>query len=136
VRQRRRLNHDVAIRETIARPGARRLLVDYHERIVATSASPDRRARSALALDRLGREQSEEADRLRRIEAATPPATTFEGQLQRRVRDREDDDELETVWNGTRGHDGQSLTTNDGLGSSLAPGPGLRCDTGFRARQR
>jgi hypothetical protein len=46
----------------------------------------------------------EHEDRLRRIEASTPPAHTIEGQLQRRVRDRDREDaDLETVWSGGEG---------------------------------
>lgn len=39
---------------------------------------------------------------MRRIESSLPPESTFEGQLQRRVRES-DGAELETVWDGTRG---------------------------------
>lgn len=39
-----------------------------------------------------------------------PPASTFEGQLQRRVREK--DDEFEVVWNGKSGRDGASLTSD------------------------
>lgn len=42
-----------------------------------------------------------------------PPESTFEGQPQRRVRERPtDDDEFEVVWDGKRGHDGASLTSD------------------------
>lgn len=40
----------------------------------------------------------EERQRLARIEASAPPAATIDGQIQRRVRDREDD--YEVVWSG------------------------------------
>jgi hypothetical protein len=57
------------------------------------------------------RDDPEHDARMRRIEASAPPASTFEGQLQRRVRDRQDD-ELEVVWDGKRGHDGASLSSD------------------------
>ena len=87
------------------------LLVEFHERILATSSSPSRLERSRRALDRMRREQGEEDERLRRINASLPPASTFEGQLQRRVREphRDDGEELVTIWDGTRG--GASLTS-------------------------
>lgn len=44
---------------------------------------------------------TDESRLLARIEASAPPAATFEGQLQRRVRDREDT-ELEVVWDGRK----------------------------------
>lgn len=90
-------------REKTERPTDRRLLIDYHERILATSASGDRRHRSERALERLRHEQLEEGDRLRRISESSPPASTFEGQLQRRIRDHEEDEQFETVWNGGAG---------------------------------
>lgn len=53
----------------------------------------------------------EEAQRLARIAAAAPPASTFDGQLQR-WRDRhEPDAQLEVVWNGARGRAGASLSS-------------------------
>jgi len=67
-------------------------------------------ARSQSRLQRLRREQTEEADRLQRIESSAPPASTFEGQLQRLVRDREDE-EFEVIWDGKRGHDGASISS-------------------------
>lgn len=84
--------------------------MDYHERILATSTSPSRQHRSARALERLRAEQLEEAQRLQRIASTLPPASTFEGQLQRRVREK--DDEFEVVWNGKSGRDGASLTSD------------------------
>jgi hypothetical protein len=42
----------------------------------------------------------EERDRLARIHSASPPASTLEGQLQRRVRNPQDD--YEVVWSGDR----------------------------------
>lgn len=36
-----------------------------------------------------------------RILQATPPESTLEGQIQRRLRDREDDD-YEVVWSGSQ----------------------------------
>jgi hypothetical protein len=109
--------------------------MDYHERILRTSMSADRRDRSTRALERMRREHEEETARLQRIEQATPPVLSFEGQLQRRVRDREADDELETVWDGTRGHDGQSLTAS-GLGSSLNPAGDFGMGVTRRSRRR
>jgi hypothetical protein len=73
-----------------------------------------RREKGAIAPVRCaecGRARHEERERLARIEQAAPPASTFEGQLQRRVRDREEP-ELETVWDGTRGKAGASLTSD------------------------
>jgi len=98
MRRRRRPDEPAAHRL----PGDRRLLIDYHERILADSRSPDRRQRSERALERLRREQQEEADRLRRINAPMPPASTLDGQIQRRVRAR-DEEEFETVWHGGEG---------------------------------
>lgn len=69
-----------------------------------------------------GRVVVEDEDaRVRRIEAAAPPAATFEGQLHRFRESRREETEFETVWNGTKGREGLSLTS--GGGSSLAPGP-------------
>lgn len=81
-----------------------RKLVAYNERVIASSGSRQRRMRAAAMLINLRphveRLEAEERARLARIGAATPPASTFEGQLQRRVRDREDD-EFEVVWDGS-----------------------------------
>jgi hypothetical protein len=35
-------------------------------------------------------------------------------------------EEFQTVWNGTLGRQGKSLTTTLGMGSSLAPGPAFK----------
>lgn len=46
----------------------------------------------------------EHVNRLRRIEASTPPAGTLEGQLQRRVRkSHQEADDFDVVWNGGEG---------------------------------
>jgi hypothetical protein len=92
-------------------PRGRRLLIDYHERILASSTSVDRRDRSQRALDRLRREQVEEDERLRRIESALPPAATFDGRLQRWRDALADDADLEVVWDGARGRAGASLSS-------------------------
>ena len=80
-----------------------RSLVAYNERIIATSQSPQRRERAAAMLanvrPHLERLEREENHRVSKLLAATPPASTIEGQLQRRVRDRRDD-EFEVVWSG------------------------------------
>ena len=47
--------------------------------------------------------EREQAARLARIEASTPPAGTLEGQLQRRVRDRKPVEEFEIVFSGGEG---------------------------------
>lgn len=79
-----------------------RTLVAYNERILATSESPQRRERAVAMLanvkPHLDRLEREERDRVARLMAATPPASTLDGQIQRRVRDRED--EFEVVWSG------------------------------------
>jgi len=41
----------------------------------------------------------EERRRLARITSSTPPASSFEGRVQR-WRDAKDDDDYEVVWNG------------------------------------
>jgi hypothetical protein len=129
------LRHSAAAVHGDARPpaslneplrGDRRLLIDYHERILATSTSPNRQLRSTRALERLQREQREEADRLTRIEAATPPRLTIDGQLQRWRDAKADDGELEPCWNGAIGRGGKSLTSVDAHGTTLTPGPGYR----------
>jgi hypothetical protein len=51
------------------------------------------------------RDDPEHENRMRRIESAAPPASSFEGQLQR-WRDSREEIEFETVWNG-----GPGLTT-------------------------
>lgn len=101
-------------------------MIDYHERIVATSTSIDRQLRSTRALERLQQEQTEEADRLARIETASPPASTIEGQLQRWRDAKADDVEFEPFWNGAIGRGGKSLTSSDAHGTTLSPGPGYR----------
>lgn len=88
-------------------------MLAYNERILATSQSAQRRHRAERMIANvrpvLEQLEQDEASRLARISAAAPPASTFEGQVQRRVRDR-DDEEFETVWDGTRGKLGASLT--------------------------
>jgi len=107
-----------------------RAMVAYHERIVASSASRNRQQRSERSLEwlrpllesleRADAAKREEADRLQRIEAASPPVQSFDGRLQQWRDTRDDEPELEVSWNGTMGHDGKSITDNDGLGSQLA----------------
>lgn len=79
-------------------------MVAYNERIIETSQSPQRVERATRMLvnlqPHLDRLESEERARLARLNAATPPASTIDGQIQRRVRDREDD--YEVVWSGDR----------------------------------
>jgi hypothetical protein len=62
-------------------------VIAYNERILATSGSPQRRHRAermrANVRPELARLEVEEAERLRRIEAAAPPTSSFEGTLQR-----------------------------------------------------
>lgn len=98
------------------------MLIDYHAHVATTSPAPDRQAHSARALERLQHEQREEAARLARIEEATPPAATIEGQLQRWRDAKADVVELEPTWNGTMGRQGKPLTSGDGLHSPQAPG--------------
>ncbi len=87
-------------------------MVAYNLRILQTSASAQRRHRAERMLENLkpilAQLERDEAERIRRIEAAAPPESTFEGQLQRRVRDVHHDEgiEFETVWAG-----GEGLTT-------------------------
>jgi len=74
-----------------------RTMIDYHERILATSASRDRHQRSIrslewlrplmASLERTEAAKREEAARLARIEASTPP-----------------DEELEVAWHGAMWH--------------------------------
>lgn len=107
-------------------------MVAYNERILQASDSPQRRHRADRMLANLRPElerlEREETERVRRIETVTPPASTFDGTLQRwREAGREAlerEDELEVYWDGARGRAGHSLTEGRGLGSSLAPGPG------------
>lgn len=81
-----------------------RELVAYNERIIATSQSAHRRDRATAMLanvrPHLERLEREERDRLARLMSATPPASTIEGQIQRRVRDHQEDD-YEVVWSGS-----------------------------------
>lgn len=90
-------------------------MVAYNERILATSVSPQRRYRAERMLvnvrPHLERLERDEAGRIARIERATPPASTVEGQLQR-LRDRARDVDFEVVWDGTRGREGASLTSD------------------------
>jgi hypothetical protein len=81
-----------------------RTMVAYNERILATSQSQQRRARATAMLanvrPHLERLEREEQARLARVEASAPPAHTLDGQIQRRVRDR--DEHYEVVWSGDR----------------------------------
>jgi hypothetical protein len=81
-----------------------RTLVSYNERILATSDSPQRRARAQRMLanvrSELARLEQDEAERLGRIAAAAPPASSFEGRVQQW---RDEQEELETVWHGGEG---------------------------------
>jgi hypothetical protein len=90
-----------------------RTMVAYNERILATSQSQQRRDRATAMLanvrPHLERLEREEQARVSRVEASTPPASTLDGQIQRRVRDREDD-QYEVVWSGDRKR--ESLTGN------------------------
>lgn len=82
-----------------------RQMIAYNERILATSQSPQRLDRATRMLanvrQHLERLEREERERVARISASTPPASTIDGQIQRRVRDRERDD-YEVVWSGDR----------------------------------
>lgn len=85
-----------------------RTLVAYNERILTTSQSAQRRERAEAMLrnlqPHLERLEREEAGRVQRIAAAAPPASTFDGQLQRWRDARDDGDvEFETVWSGGEG---------------------------------
>lgn len=79
-------------------------LIAYNERILATSTSAQRRDRAERMLANvrpvLERLERDEAERLARIERAAPPASSFEGRLQRW---RDGDDELEVAWSGGEG---------------------------------
>lgn len=86
-------------------------MVAYNARILETSASPQRRHQAERMMANLRpvleRLERDEAARLRRIEACSgPPASSFEGQLQRRVREKEPEPEYETVWSGGEGLSG------------------------------
>lgn len=100
-----------------------RSMVAYNERILATSVSGQRRHRSERMLANvrpyLDRLERDEAERLRRIAAAAPPASSFEGRVQAWRDERQADPELEVAWDGTMGRAGKSLTDGQGLGSSL-----------------
>jgi len=78
-------------------------MVAYNERILATSTSRQRRHRAERMLVNLApvvaQLEREEAERLAKIAASTPPASSFEGRVQR-WRDAKDDDEFEVVWSG------------------------------------
>jgi hypothetical protein len=66
-------------------------------------------------------------DARRRLErGATAAPAIFARPLHRLRPAGAEDTELETVWDGTKGRQGVSLTAGQGLGSSLAPGPGAR----------
>lgn len=98
----------------------------YNQRILESTSSVQRQHRAERMLanlqPHLERLRAEEAERLRRIASAAPPASSFEGQLQRRVRDCEEDGDFETVWDGTKDRERtcKPLTDAAGLGSSLA----------------
>jgi hypothetical protein len=78
------------------------------------------RRRRRRSPDAAGALEREEGARLQRIAAAAPPASSFDGRLQRWRDERE---QLETVWDGSMK---TPLTDGHGLiGSSLAPGSGL-----------
>jgi hypothetical protein len=86
------------------------LLIEHHQKVLATAAPAERCARAHLAIERLQRESVEEAERLRRINASLPPASSFEGRLQR-WREALYESSLEVVWDGRRGS--ASLTSVD-----------------------
>jgi len=88
-------------------------MVAYNQRILETSQSPQRRHRAERMLVNLApfvaQLEREEAERLAKIAASTPPASSFEGRVQRWL-DTKDDDEFEVVWSGkdslsNMGHD-------------------------------
>lgn len=98
-------------------PAPRRLLVEYHQRIVDAPRGhePLTVARSRSALERLRTEN----DETNPCEASpAPDARPVHSQRS----DRDESAEFETVWNGAIGRAGKSLTTMQGAGSSLAPG--------------
>lgn len=101
-------------------------MVEYNERILATSVSPQRRHRAermlANVLPLLAELERAAADRLRQREVSAL-VSTFASQLPPARPPQAE--ELETVWDGTRSRHGQSLS-GEGMGSSLAPGPGHR----------
>lgn len=102
----------------------RRLLIEFHERIVQTSLSRERVERSAAAIARLkGDERSEKA-----VVVESPAAAPLDPRpVHRRQPSRDEDLELETVWDGTRGRQGQPLTGGHGLiASQLGPNNGFR----------
>lgn len=82
-------------------------MVAYNERILATSKSRQRRHRAERMLANLApwvaQLEREEAERLHKITSSTPPASSFEGRVQR-WRDAKADDEYEVVWNGSMTH--------------------------------
>jgi len=88
-------------------------MVAYNQRILETSTSRQRQHRAERMLVNLApfvaQLEREEAERLVKIAASTPPASSFEGRVQR-WRDTKDDDEFEVVWSGkdslsSMGHD-------------------------------
>lgn len=78
-------------------------MVAYNQRILETSHSPQRRHRAERMLINLQpwveSLEREGLERLAKIEAAAPPASSFEGRVQQ-WRDTKDDDEFEVVWSG------------------------------------
>jgi len=78
-------------------------MVAYNQRILATSTSRQRLHRAERMLVNLqpwvAQLEREEAARLAKIAASTPPASSFEGRVQR-WRDTKDDDEFDVVWSG------------------------------------
>lgn len=87
-----------------------RTMIAYNERILQTSASSQRRHRAERMLANLqpvlARLERDESTRLDRIASSTPPASTFDGTLQRWRDRKHDEPDYETVWNG-----GEGLTT-------------------------
>lgn len=84
-----------------------RALVAYNERIIATSGSAQRRERAERMLanvsPHLARLEADEAARLHKIATSTPPARSFDGQLQRWRDAKADDDDMDVVWSGGEG---------------------------------
>jgi hypothetical protein len=108
---RRRLDADARGLTRDRLPGSvdeARTLIAYNERILASTVSGQRRVRAERMIanlrPHLERLERDEAERLARIQRAAPPASSFEGSLQR-WRDARDtgDVELEVVWNGGEG---------------------------------
>lgn len=79
-------------------------MIAYNQRILETSTSRQRQHRAERMLINLApfvaQLERDEAERVAKITSSTPPASTFEGRVQR-WRDAKDDDEFEVVWNGS-----------------------------------